>query len=203
MKIASWQAGFEIEQTTSVSLHNTSHENSLNTKYRSQPRRRKKCEPLWAKCFYSDKMEECMIRAVKGAQATGGVTFDVMARRPGAQGRTLTFVLTDAAGCRRVHLANGGIRELPLREQGEAGAWVVFVDPDRRLDRAGPIQLRDCRTTKAERFLPFWIPHKCLAARLQSSFRILVTSALSAKLHRCRNCSQPRLMRAFILVRRA
>jgi hypothetical protein len=53
----------------------------VNAKYRSQPRRGKKCEPLWAKCFYSDKMEECMIRAVKGAQATGGVAFNVMARR--------------------------------------------------------------------------------------------------------------------------
>ena len=131
----------------------------LNAKYRSQPRRGKKCEPLWAKCFYSDKMEECMIRAVKGAQATGGVAFNVMARRPGAQGRSLAFVLTDAAGCRRVHLANGGIRELPLREQGGAGAWVVFVDPDRQVDRAGPIRLRDCRVK--------WMHVKWTAEQLQ------------------------------------
>jgi len=131
----------------------------LNAKYRSQPRRGKKCEPLWAKCFYSDKMEECMIRAVKGAQATGGVAFNVMARRPGAQGRTSAFVLADAAGCRRVHLANGGIRELPLREQGGAGAWVVFVDPDRQVDRAGPIRLRDCRVK--------WMHVKWTAEQLQ------------------------------------
>jgi hypothetical protein len=40
-----------------------------------------------------------------------------------------------------------------------------------------------------------------LTARLQSSFRILVTWALPAKIQRW-NCSKPRLMRAFRLVRR-
>jgi hypothetical protein len=117
----------------------------LGDDHATQPRRGKKCEPLWAKCFYSDKMEECMIQVVKGAQATGGVAFNVMARRPGAQGRTLAFVIIDVAGCRRVHFANGGIRELSLRERGGAGTWVVFVDPDRWVDRARPIQLGDCR----------------------------------------------------------
>ena len=116
----------------------------LNAKYRKLARRGRKAEPFWAKCFYSKKMEECLLKVVHGAQRSGGVAFNVMERRPGVQNRSVAFVMTDAAGCRRVRDPHGGVRQLALTEQGGAGAWVVRVRGDQVGKRGGQIPLKDC-----------------------------------------------------------
>jgi hypothetical protein len=72
----------------------------------------------------------------------------------------------------------------------------------RRLDRGEPSKgMTAERAARLTALGLVWDPPKLCAARLQSSFRILVTWALSAKIQRW-NCSKPRLMRAFRLVRR-
>jgi hypothetical protein len=75
-------------------------------------------------------MENDLRQLVAGARQHGGIHFNPRRVRPGEEGRTVAWIMQDAAGMRRASEDAGGW-PLPLSEQGGGAAWTVVIREER------------------------------------------------------------------------
>jgi hypothetical protein len=116
----------------------------LNAAYRSDPRKFRGGEPVWAKLFFTEECEALMREAVEVSRARGGVAFIPLASEPGAGGRRTAWAMADAAGFRE-----GGVS---LDQQGGGGAWIAEVPSAGRPAPPGYVASTTWRYRKWETF---------------------------------------------------
>ena len=95
----------------------------FSARYRATRRIPGRAEPTFERFFYTDAVEQGLTLIGKLALRREGVAFCPMQAKPGAEGRSMAWVMLDASGARKVGRT---AENLPMQEQGGGGAWVLY-----------------------------------------------------------------------------